>query len=137
MGLRQNKIADQIFNTLSEILYKEVRDPRLKDVYITAVKISPDLQISKVYFMFKSFSTSFCLDDSMPQTLSKRLSNSDSNDDFEEKKLRALDGLNSCQGFFRKHLNSVLYIKRLPELKFYYDHSNDRAGKISKIIDNL
>ena len=159
MGLRQNKIADQIFSTLSELLYNEVRDPRVQNIYLTAVKISADLQISSVYFMFKTTPSDINLthlnqvnltsnehplvsntaennvdanSDDNPKNLKKNLE-----ENFDGKKSKAIEGLTACSGFFKKHLRSVLYVKRLPDFRFYYDHSYDRGTKISNIIDSL
>ena len=40
---RARRVAEQVQRTLAQMLLREVRDPRLKPVTITHVKVSPDL----------------------------------------------------------------------------------------------
>jgi ribosome-binding factor A len=40
---RARRIAEQVQRTLSQLLLREVRDPRLKPMTVTHVKVSPDL----------------------------------------------------------------------------------------------
>jgi len=48
---RARRVAEQVQRTLSEALRRDVRDPRLKPVTITHVKMSPDLSHAWVYFL--------------------------------------------------------------------------------------
>jgi ribosome-binding factor A len=47
---RAHRVAEQVQRTLAEMLRRDVRDPRLKPVTITHVKMSPDLSHAWVYF---------------------------------------------------------------------------------------
>ena len=47
---RARRVAEQVQRTLAEMLRREVRDPRLKPVTITHVKMSPDLSHAWVHF---------------------------------------------------------------------------------------
>jgi len=47
---RARRVAEQVQRTLAEFLRREVRDPRLKPVTITHVKMSPDLSHAWVHF---------------------------------------------------------------------------------------
>jgi ribosome-binding factor A len=47
---RARRVAEQVQRTLAELLRREVRDPRLKPVTITYVKMSPDLSHAWVHF---------------------------------------------------------------------------------------
>lgn len=47
---RSKRIAQQIQQTLSELIRREVRDPRLGLVTLTEVRVSNDLSSAKVYF---------------------------------------------------------------------------------------
>jgi ribosome-binding factor A len=42
-GTRAKRVAEQVQRTLAEMLRREVRDPRLKPVTVTHVRMSPDL----------------------------------------------------------------------------------------------
>jgi ribosome-binding factor A len=47
---RSRRVGDQIQRTLSELIRREVRDPRLGSVTITEVRASPDLSHAKVFY---------------------------------------------------------------------------------------
>ena len=47
---RQRQAAELIHEELSALIQKRARDPRLSDVTLTSVEISPDLQNAYVYF---------------------------------------------------------------------------------------
>ena len=47
---RAERVGGQIQKILSEILLKDVQDPRLEMTIITAVKMSKDLKIARIYF---------------------------------------------------------------------------------------
>jgi ribosome-binding factor A len=51
---RARRIAEQVQRTLSQLLLREVRDPRLKPTTITHVKVSPDLTHVWVYYTLLS-----------------------------------------------------------------------------------
>jgi len=46
---RSRRIEDQILRILNEVVRVHVRDPRLSDAMITAVKVSRDLGVAWVY----------------------------------------------------------------------------------------
>ena len=46
---RARRVAEQVQRVLSEMLRREVRDPRLKPITITHVKVSPDLTHAWIY----------------------------------------------------------------------------------------
>ena len=47
---RSRRVGDQIQRTLSELIRREVRDPRLKPITLTDVRVSPDLSHAKVFY---------------------------------------------------------------------------------------
>ena len=47
---RARRVAEQVQRILSEMLRRDVRDPRLKPLTITHVKLSPDLSHAWVYY---------------------------------------------------------------------------------------
>jgi ribosome-binding factor A len=48
---RARRVAEQVQRTLAEMLRREVRDPRLKPVTITHVRVSPDLTHAWVHYL--------------------------------------------------------------------------------------
>lgn len=110
MGLRKEQLADEIRDILASCFQGgQLSDPRLENVTITAVKLSPDLQVASVYFRVYL--------------------------DAEQEK--AQRGLESAAGFLRKKLSQVLDVRRVPTLRFFYDESIERASKIEKLLQDI
>ena len=87
----------------------QMRDPRLEGVAITHVKVSADLQLATVYF---------------------RLYN-------QEHKDQAKTGLERSKSFLRKHLAQNLKLRRVPELRFFYDESVEHGSRIEALLDQI
>ena len=94
---------------LSELLRFETKDPGLAEISLTAVDLSRDLSVARVYF-------SMLKPDDDPQ--------------------RALDGLKRAAGFLRSKLGGELMIRHVPELRFVHDDSIAHGAEISRLIDN-
>ena len=105
-GLR---VADQIQTDLSEIIWAELKDPRVGMITLTEVQLTPDYAHAKVYFT----------------TLT---------DDPEGVKA-TLQGLSKASGFLRAQLGLRLRIHTLPQLHFVHDTSTIRGMAMSKLID--
>ena len=105
---RPEKLGDLIQRELSDLLHRDVRDPRVGMVTITAVDVSPDLSHAKVYFT----------------TLSK--------EHIDE----AREGLQRAAGFLRSQLARRVKLYTTPELRFAYDESVERGDRLSRLIDS-
>ena len=105
-GLR---VADQIQRDLSEIIWAELRDPRVGMVTLTEVQLTPDYAHAKVYFTTLA-------DDGKAIELTQQ-------------------GLNKAAGFLRNQLGLKLRIHTLPQLHFVHDTSTLRGMAMSKLID--
>ncbi len=110
MGIRQERLADEIRDVIAMIFSgDQLSDPRLSGVTITAVKISGDLQLASVYFRL-----------------------------YDKKILEdAQKGLESCKGFLKRKLASVLDVRRVPELRFFFDESIEQGARIEELISQL
>jgi ribosome-binding factor A len=107
---RSRRIEDQIQRILSDVLRTEVRDPRLASVIITAVKISRDLSVARVFYTELNID-----DDAQP-----------------------LDAaFVSAMGFLRSRLASQLTVRRVPELRFELDEVGVRARDMDQLLDSL
>ena len=98
-----------MLRTLSELLRFETKDPGLAEVSLTAVDLSRDLSVARVYF-------SMLKPDADPQP--------------------ALDGLKRAAGFLRSKLGRELMVRHVPELRFVHDDSIAHAAEISRLIDD-
>lgn len=104
---RPEKLGDLIQRELSQLLQREVRDPRVGMITITGVDVSPDISHAKVLFT----------------TLSK------------EHVAEASVGLKRAAGFLRSQLAKRIKLYTTPELRFEYDESVERGDRLSRLID--
>ncbi len=106
---RNQRLGSQVLRTLSELLRFEVKDPRLQQVSLTAVELSRDLSVAKVFF-------SLLQPDDDPQP--------------------ALEGLQRAAGFLRAKLGSALQVRHVPELRFLHDDSVAHGVEISRLLES-
>ncbi len=110
MGLRQERMADEIRDILaSKFLAGAMEDPRLHDVTITAVKMSGDLQVASVYYRVY--------------------------DKANIDKARA--GLISAAGLLKRSVADKIRLRRIPELRFFYDESIENAEKVERLLQEI
>ena len=106
---RGTRVGDQIQRVLSEIVRRELRDPRVGMVTFTAVEMSPDCRHATVYFT--------CLDAAhVPE---------------------AAAGLKRAAGFLRSQLGRSIQLYVTPQLRFVYDESVERGARLSQLIDSV
>ena len=99
------QIADQIQRDLSELIARELKDPRVGMVTISAVEVTPDYAHAKVYFSVLT------------------------GDPVE-----ATEGLNQAAGFLRNGLFKRLHIHTVPTLHFLFDRTTERAADMNALI---
>ena len=105
---RPQKVADLIQRELSDLLRREVRDPRVGMITITAVDVSPDLSHAKVFFTL-----------------------------LEQKdRDTTIQGLQRAAGYLRSQLAHRIKLYTTPELRFVYDESVERGDRLSQLIDS-
>ncbi len=105
---RHQRLGTQILRTLSELLRFETKDPRLQGVSLTAVDLSRDLSVARVYFSLMN------PDDAVAP---------------------AQAGLEKAGGFLRGKLGAAIKVRHVPELRFMHDDSAEQGAKISELID--
>lgn len=107
---RADRVSGLIQEVLSDILLKNIRDPRLKMITITKVKMSPDLKLARIYFAVHGGSNK-------PET--------------------AAEGFNSARGFIKRSLARQLGLRYMPDLKFFYDDSIDYGSHIDQLLKKI
>ena len=111
MTHRIERVNSLIRQEISELLQRQVKDPRLGNfVSVTAVSASPDLRSAKIFVS--------CLGS-------------------KEKKQETLSVLAAASGFFRKELGRRLRLRRIPELSFQWDDSIERGAHLLQLLDQL
>lgn len=109
-GVRLQRIADRIREEISEMLIRDISDPRLQQIFVTDVKIDKELAWADVYV-------------SAIEGVSR------SKD--------VLAGLESASGFIRRTLASRMELRAFPRLRFHWDVTPENADHIEKILAEL
>lgn len=102
---RSFKVADQIQRDLTELIARELKDPRVGMVTLQSVEVTPDYAHAKVYF-------SLLVGDP---------------DESQE-------ALNQAAGFLRNGLFKRLHIHTVPTLHFVFDRTTERAADMNALI---
>ena len=104
---RSDRVADLLLEVASQLLAREVNDPRIRSVTLTAAEVSKDLRHGKIFFSLLTGS---------------------------ERKAEVAAGLKSATGFIRGRVGKELKLRSVPTLEFIYDETEDRARRIEELL---
>ena len=107
---RIDRVNEQIKREISLIIQRELSDPRLRFVSITAVDVSRDLRHAKVHFSV--------------------LGNTAQVKESQESLFRA-------RGIIRKFIADRIVMRYIPELEFFYDRSSEYSSKIEEALEEI
>ena len=110
MSVRQEKIQEQLVHEISEMVQRDLRDPRLGFVTLTGAEISRDLRHAKIYVSV--------LGD-------------------EEAKKQSLKALNSAVGLLRGEFARRAHLRVAPELEFRFDTGIERGQRIFDLLHSV
>jgi ribosome-binding factor A len=111
LGRRVDRIEEQLRIEISEIIEREISDPRVGLATVTGVKISSDLRHARIYITALG-------------------------EEAEHKK--TIQGLTSAANYIRRSLSKRLHhLKRIPELIFDYDESVEQGLRIAKLLEEI
>jgi ribosome-binding factor A len=109
-GSRMRRVDEAVRAVLSDVITKELKDPRVGFVTVTAVKTSPDLRHARVYVSV--------LGD-------------------EETRAESLVGLQSAGGYLQKRVAGELRLKHTPTIEFAYDDTLDTGLRIGELLNEI
>jgi ribosome-binding factor A len=104
---RSEKVADLIREEISQILLRELKDPRIGFVTITKVAVSDDLRVAKVYYSIFG---------------------------GEQEKEESYEGLESAKGYIKRELGRRVRLKYMPEVSFIFDDSLEYGEHIEELL---
>jgi ribosome-binding factor A len=111
LGRRIDRIEEQLRIELSEIIERELHDPRIGLTTVTAVKVSPDLRHARVFVTVLGEA---------------------------DERTKSLEGLRSAASFVRRSLSQRLHhMRRIPELSFDYDEAVEKGLRIEALLDQI
>lgn len=106
---RPRKVAEAIKNELTLLLLHKVRDPRLREVSITRVEMTPDLKLARIYFQVTGRTG-----------------------------INAVEqGLKRAKGFFRSGLARGLNLKYTPDLIFRRDPEVENEERLNRLFAKI
>ncbi|MEA4922560.1 MAG: 30S ribosome-binding factor RbfA [Eubacteriaceae bacterium] len=116
-GYRQGRLGEEIRKVISEMLLRELKDPRLSEgmVSITSVNVSPDGSYATVY-------------------LSIFTENDDNREKTEEDIMAAMQ---SCKGLIKREIGHHVKVRHLPELSFKIDTSLEYGRHMDELIEEV
>lgn len=103
---RPQKIADLIQQELALLIRKTVHDPRLTNISLTAVELTPDLKLAKVFYTVFN----------------------------PEDRKGVAKAFEKAAGFLRHALSKSTELRYIPQLRFIYDESIERGERMSSLI---
>jgi len=109
---RTQRIGDQMQRELSQLIQREIKDPRLALVTVTAVEVSRDLSNAKVFITVMG---------------------QDGDDAETVEQNRKI--LQDAAGFLRMQLGKAMQLRTVPQLRFHYDASIRRGVELSALIE--
>ena len=96
---------------MSEIIEREIQDPRIGLATVTRVKVSPDLRHARVFVTVLG--------------------------DAGQRK-KSLEGLRSAASFARRSLGKRLHhLRRIPELTFDYDDGLEKGMRVEELLEQI
>jgi|SRR6266850_1430700 len=104
---RPERVGHLVQAELAGLFLRATNDPRLRDVTVTEVRMSPDLRVARVYF----------------RTLGTA--------DARAATLRALQRAST---FLRGEVGRALGLRLTPELRFEYDTTPDTARRLDDLL---
>jgi len=106
---RTRRINEQMQRELAQLIQQELKDPRLGMVTVSAVEVTRDLSLARVF-----------------------VSVLDKDEDQMEEVLAILD---RAGGFLRHELGQRMKLRNIPRLRFQYDKSITEGNRLSSLID--
>ena len=104
---RPERVAHLVQAELAGLFLRGTNDPRLRDVTVTGVRMSPDLRVARVYV----------------RTLGEA-----------DARTAALHALGRAAAFLRGAVGRALGLRVTPELRFEYDTTPDTARRLDDLL---
>jgi ribosome-binding factor A len=105
---RHRRIESELQRVLSELIAREVKDPRVGNVTVTAVAVTADLGSARVYFV--PFGNKHAAEE-------------------------VGAGLTRAGGFLRGEVGRRLGLRHAPRLEFVFDETIEEAARLTQLID--
>ncbi|WP_027398312.1 30S ribosome-binding factor RbfA [Anaerovorax odorimutans] len=118
-GYRAGRLGEEIRKITSDLLLREIKDPRLTKsmVSISAVDVTEDGSYATLYITALGLNAK--------------------DEVSSEEKDNVINALKSAKGLIRKEIGKKVKLRHVPDLLFKFDTSQEYGRHISKLIDEL
>ncbi len=116
-GNRPDRVAEEIRHVISETLSRDVKDPGIGFVTITAVKISADLGVARI-----SYTT---------------MGTAGTPAENEKNKAATKAAIERVTPFLRRRVGQKMRLRRVPELNFHFDEGIAHQARVEEILIDL
>ena len=106
---RADRVGALIQQVLSDLLRRDISDPRLQMATITHVKVTKDLRQARIYFGAGG----------------------------KDGAADAVQGFKSAASFIKRCLGPQLGLRYMPNLEFVYDESFDTGARIDRLLKSI
>ncbi len=108
--LRQKRVADRLQAEISELLQREMNDPRLALVTVTRVNIDRELEYAHVFVCTVG---------------------------DEARQAEVMSVLKGAHNFIRREVGRRVQLRRTPELVFHWDPAPEKGEQVEQLLDRL
>lgn len=116
---RRARLEAVILQEISQVVPREIKDPRVPPVTFTRAEVTPDGSMATVYLILSG-------------TLG-----AEEDAKTRERARSCLEGLKSASGFLRRHLASVLTVRHIPTLIFKEDRGLENTTRVHELLRQL
>jgi ribosome-binding factor A len=108
---RHERVAEEIAHEINAMLAGELKDPRLEGTVVASeVRVQPDMKHARVFISVQG---------------------------SEKERVDAIKALEHASGFIRRELGERLQLRRLPELHFTLDLSQEQVERIEQLLKEM
>ena len=108
---RHERVGEEIAHEINAMLAGELKDPRLEgSVVASEVRVQPDMKHARIFISVQG---------------------------SEKERADAIKALEHASGFIRSELVERLQLRRVPELHFTLDLSQEHAGRVEQLLKEM
>ena len=108
---RHERVGEEIAHEINAMLAGELKDPRLEgSVVVSEVRVQPDMKHARVFVTVRG---------------------------TEKEQIEAIKALDHASGFIRSELIERLQLRRLPDLHFTLDYSQEYSERIEQLLKDM
>ncbi|MCL2725764.1 MAG: 30S ribosome-binding factor RbfA [Polyangiaceae bacterium] len=114
---RPLRLAEQLRQEIARLVARDFGDPRLKELLVVSVSLTPDLRLARVFWRLALLAGP--------------------NIDLEQRRKDAQIALEHASGRLKSAVTSRLKLRFAPELRFKYDEGQEARDRIEELLEEI